>query len=139
MKMGLTKVVGRKVDRVVVVVNLLVDDRWRREKRRERVVSMEVAPASYTSAKSTVVIRVREAAFRARPKEEARFAKSTAFRDGWPERPPSAPCLLLSAGTRGTDGALEGGRSGHSRVLCPAIACDAPGNRQPDLPVRSSA
>ena len=40
---------------------LAVGDRWRREKRRERAVSMEVAPASYTSAKSAVVIRVREA------------------------------------------------------------------------------
>lgn len=60
---------------------------------------MEVAPASYTSAKSAVVIRVREAAFRARLKEEARLAKSTACRDGWPER----PCLSAQPSTASGD------------------------------------
>ncbi len=60
------------------VVKSTVDDRWRRKKREGKgFVTMEVAPASYTSAKSSVVIRVREAGNCAKPEREARFVKST--------------------------------------------------------------
>jgi hypothetical protein len=41
--------------------------------RRERVVEVEVAPASYTSQKRAMVIRVREARSGAKPQTEARF------------------------------------------------------------------
>lgn len=38
-----------------------MDDRWRKGRERERVVTMEVAATSYSSAQNGVVIRVREA------------------------------------------------------------------------------
>ena len=87
------------------------------EKRKEEGKGCvdEVAPASYTSAKSAVVIRVREAAFRARPEGEARFAKSTTAQ-AWPERRGS------EGPTRAARGA-DRARKAPNSTLDPALEC----------------
>ena len=95
---------------------------------------MEVAPASYTSAKSAVVIRVREAGLGANPEGEARLAKSTTIREGGPSARLSAPRHPPWAG-------ITGAGEGTARALSvqdPAMAeCDR--NRFSEFPGQGSA